>query len=215
MSIHKNGIVKQNRFSNTGILDNMEIKYFDNAVWAKVLEHNNRAGTVLFTTIDEVKYSNTVDKYSRIKSLSSFKAADGKIEFLLEYPDDLAGKYNRWKQTHNPIDEFVAETTAGTGTATGYEAVHIDWSVNYWGGIARQSSDAMAFNNTYLDGSVGHSNWYYAIGSKSAFGGGIPGPSAAIFGRVQLWARIDTLPNETKCRITKNGCMVANDFYEF
>lgn len=212
--IQKNGIISTQRFSTNGLLDNMEIKYFDNAVWAKVFEHNNHAGTILFTTIAEVKYSNTTDKYSRIKSLDSFKATDGKIEFLLEYPDDLSGKYNRWKQTNNPCDEFVTTTSTGDGKAEGYEAVHIDWSTNYWGGLTRQNSDVNTLSPTYLSGSVGHTNWFYAIGSASAWSGGIPSANVAATGRAQLWVRIDTLPTETKCQVSKKECITSTDFYE-
>ena len=185
MTVKKNGVVQLKRFSNTGILDNMEIKYFENAIWAKVFEHNNRSGTVLFTTVAEVKNSSTADKYSRLNLLDNFKASDGKYEFLLQYPDNDTTKYNRWKQTNNPLNEFVEQTSAGTGTATGYEAVHIDWNVNYWGGLTRQNSDASSLSPTYLSGSVGHSNWYYAIGCVSVWSGGIPGPNFAVTARAQ------------------------------
>ena len=213
MAIKKNGVIAANIFSTNGLLEDMEQKYFEGAQWAKVFDHNNKGGTAVFSSIAEVKNSNVTNKYSRIYLLDKFKAKDNKIEFLLEYPDDVAGKYNRWKQTNNPCNEFVTQTAAGDGKVAGYEAIHVDWTGNYWGGIARQSSDATAFSNTYLDGSVGHSNWFYAIGSVS-YQGGIPGPGVVITGRVQLWVRIDTLHDETKAQITKQGCFAANDFYE-
>ena len=212
--ITKTGIIKAKKFSTNGILEDMEQKYFEGAQWAKVFEHNNHSGTVLFTTIAEVKHSETTDKYSRLYLLDSITDKDVKYEFLLEYPDDLAGKYNRWKQTNNPLNEFVTETSGGEGKCEGYEAIHIDWSANYWGGIARQKSDPAVINSSYLDGSVGHGNWWYAIGAISNFSGGIPGPTAKIIGRVQLWVRIDNLVDETKAQITKQGCFAANNFYE-
>lgn len=213
MALYKTGVVEASRFSTNGILEDMEIKYFENAVWAKVFEHNNHAGTVLFTSIDEVKKSNTADKYSRIYLLDYLKASDGKFEFLLEYPDDIPNQYNRWKQTNNPCNEHME---SGTRPVTGYEAVHIDWDTSLWGGLERSNSNVETLGSTYIDGSVGHVNWHYAIGTKSAWNGGIPGPSTSpiIYGRVQLWVRIDTLPEETKCQISKSNCVVANDFYE-
>ena len=212
--IHKTGEIKVNKLSTNGLLEDMEQKYFSGAQWAKVFEHNNHAGTVLFTSIAEVKHSETSDKYSRLYLLDSITDKGGKYEFLLEYPDDLAGSYNRWKQTNNPLNEFVAETSAGDGKCAGYEAVHTDWTGNYWGGIARQKSDPAVINSTYLDGSVGHGNWWYAIGAVSNFSGGVPGPSAKITGRVQLWVRIDNLVDEDKVKLSSLKCLTAKDFNE-
>jgi hypothetical protein len=83
---------------------------------------------------------------------------NGKFEFMLTYPEYSSTLYNRWKQTYAPQNEFVTETTAGTGTATGYEAVHVDWTGAYWGGLTRQKSDTTAYSPTWLSGSVGHNN---------------------------------------------------------
>lgn len=109
-------------------LYDMPIKSFGGARWARIFYHNNRNGSVLFTSLAECKNTQTVDKYSRLGLLDSGDTykINGKYEFLLEYPIDAPGQYNRWKQTNAPQNEFVTETSAGTGTATGYEAVHID-----------------------------------------------------------------------------------------
>lgn len=211
--IQKNTVVKSNRFSTNGILEDMETKYFESAEWAKIFEHNNHAGTVLFTSLNECLYSETLDKYSRLYLLDSFKNVNNKYEFLLEYPDNYTDQYNRWIQNNNPCKEFVPTTSAGDGIAYGYEAVHIDWTGHYWGGLTRQNSDESVIYPTYLSGSVGHANWWFAIGSSSVHAGGIPGPVNAITGRVQLWVRIDNLPEENKFKISKNT-MIANDFYE-
>lgn len=213
MSIQKNAVIIFKRFSTNGILENMQTKFFENAEWAKIFEHNNHSGTVLFTSLDECLKSNTQDKYSKIYLLDYFKSKNNKYEFLLEYPDDVPNQYNRWIQNNNPCNEFVPTTTSGDGTAAGYTTVHMDWNGHYWGGLTRQNSDATTISPTYLSGSVGHTNWWFAIGSSSVHAGGIPGPVNAITGRVQLWVRIDNLPDETKCQIT-NECMIANDFYE-
>lgn len=211
MSLYKTGVAEFNRFSTNGILEEMEIKYFENAVWAKVFEHNSKSGTVVFSSIDEVIKCNTTDKYSRIYLLDYLKATDGKLELMLEYPDNVVGKYNRWKQTNSPQNEYMG---SGTRPVTGYEAIHIDWSGNYWGGLERFNESTTTYGSCYIDGSVGHSNWYYAIGPKANYQNGVPGPSVVVSGRVQIWVRIDTLPEETKCQLSKNGCLVANDFYE-
>ena len=167
----------------------------DGSLWARVFYHNCKEGADLFTSLAQIKSVNTDTKYSKLSSLSNYKFSDGKYEFLLRYPNLSATQYNRWKQTNSPCDEFITTTTAGTGTATGYTAVHIDWTEQYWGGLTRQNSDASTITNTYLSGSVGHVNWYYALGATSSWGIGIPaylsGQDYANWGSVELWVRIN------------------------
>ncbi len=214
MSIQKNAVVISKRFSTNGILEDMETKFFEGAEWAKVFEHNNHGGTVLFTSLTECLKSNTPDKNSKLYLLDYLKNTDNKYEFLLQYPDDVSNQYNRWIQNNNPCNEFVPTTTAGDGTADGYTAVHIDWNGHYWGGLTRhiQTVTETNFGSCYLSGSVGHTNWFFAIGARNKHGAGIPSYDSTA-NRVQLWVRIDNLPDEIKCQITKQ-CMVANDFYE-
>lgn len=173
----------------------------DGSMWARIFYHQNNQGTTLFESLAECKNVQQQDKYSRLYLLedNTYKR-NGKFEFMLTYPNNSNG-YNRWKQTNAPQNEFVTETTAGTGTATGYEAVHIDWTSNYWGGLTRQKQDATSFNPCYLSGSVGHNNWFYAIGASSVHGDGIP--SATDIGGstsscVELWVRIDDETTDSK-----------------
>ena len=180
----------------------MPIKSFGGARWARIFYHNNKKGTVLFTSLAECKNIQTADKYSRLGLLDSGDTykINGKYEFMLVYPVDNATKYNRWRQTYAPQNEYVTETSAGTGTATGYEAVHIDWTSNYWGGLTRQKNDTASYDPTWLSGSVGHGNWFWAIGASSTYNRGIPsgsdvgavnssnGDSTADV--VELWIRI-------------------------
>lgn len=168
----------------------MPIKYFQGARWARIFYHNNKKGTVLFTSLAECKNIQTEDRYSRLGLLDSGDTykINGKYEFLLEYPIDAPGQYNRWKQTNAPQNEFITQSSSG-GQVTGYEAVHIDWTNNYWGGLERNSSSTTSYNPTWLDGSCGHGNWFYAIGSNATFQRGIPsyGSTADV---VELWIRI-------------------------
>jgi hypothetical protein len=116
---------------------------------------------------------------------------------MLCYPNESSSTYNRWKQTNAPQNEFVTETSTGDGTATGYEAVHVDWTSNYWGGLTRQKSDATLLQSTYLSGSVGHGNWFYAVASSTAYQRGIPTTAnlngGSTYGGVELWIRVGTL----------------------
>lgn len=180
----------------------MPIKSFGGARWARIYYHNSKQGSVVFSSLSECKNVQAADKYSRLGILDSGSTykINGKYEFMLEYPIDAPGKYNRWKQTNAPQNDYITPTSAGTGTATGYEAVHIDWSNNYWGGLARQNESTSVITSTWLSGSVGHSNWFYAIGPNTTYQRGVPsGADVGAFGStsenstadvVELWIRI-------------------------
>ncbi|MGN1222085.1 MAG: InlB B-repeat-containing protein, partial [Christensenellales bacterium] len=168
----------------------------DGSTFVRVFYHDNQGGSQLFGSLAECQSTNSQYKYSILSDLSKFMAS-GKYTFLLQY--EYASGYNYWSQTSNPLEEFVTQTTAGTGTASGYTAISITSSTNYWGGLTRQNSDASEFSPTYLSGSVGHSNWYYAIGAKSSYGAGIPtgdgfkvkGSNSTSYG-VSLWVKVDS-----------------------
>ena len=80
-------------------------------------------------------------------------------EFLLEYPDDFPGKYNRWTQTKDPLDD-PEENVGGSSVqkAQGYTKVKLSWESKF-GGLMLSISP-----NTLLDGQTGDSNYRYAIG---------------------------------------------------
>ena len=168
----------------------MPIKSFDGARWARIFYHNNKKGTVLFTSLAECKNTQTADKYSRLGLLDSGDTykINGKYEFLLQYPIDDPSHYNRWKQTNAPQNTFMARSSSGT-QVTGYEAVHIDWTTNYWGGLERYRESSSEYATTWLDGSAGHGNWFYAIGAGATHGRGIPSYNSTA-DVVELWIRI-------------------------
>ena len=199
----KTGTFVAGDFSERGKLVNMKFTTLpDGSSWARVFYHNNRGGTVLFTSVDEVQKSNTADKFSCLYLLDNLKNTSSKYEFMLTFPADAPGQYNRWRQNKNPCKEYVEETTEGTGTAAGYTAVHIDWGDRYWGGLTRQKSDASVLSNTYLSGSVGHGNWFYAVGASSAWNNGIPGHHGSIgVQETELWVRINTLSKNSRFNI--------------
>lgn len=171
---------------------NIPIKYQYGATWARVFYHNNKNGTVLFASDAEALNTYSPDKQSILYALERFKGDDGKYEFLLQYPEVSTTLYNRWKQSEMPQNDIIAGGD-GSANATGYEAINISWSENYWGGLAK----AISNTSTYIDGSVGHGNWFYAIGSKGTYLNGIPGPSSmSIVSTVELWVRIDDYLNQ-------------------
>ncbi|MGL5767276.1 MAG: LamG-like jellyroll fold domain-containing protein [Sarcina sp.] len=173
----------------------LEIKRAHGARWGKIFYHNNKAGTVLFSDdINEFLSCNTEDKKSILRYLPYMRGVDDKFEFLLEY-DSFEG-YNRWKQT----SIFTRENISG------YEAISISWSLSYWGGLApAHSSDAAV---TYVDGSPSKGTWWYSIGCKTNYAGGIPGPgdpNKETEG-VHLWVRLPEV-----AFITPDNTLVVND----
>ena len=170
-----------------------EVKQEYGATWARIFHHNNRWGEVYFTNADEVKSSNILDKYSVLGNIDKYKQ-NGKFEFLLQYPDVSGVKYNRWTQTINPATTTVAD---GDGAATGYTAIHIDWSDSTWGGLAVSTTPG----STFIDGSVGINWWWYALGAYSAYNSAMPGPDTTHAATANLWVRIDGLTPVTKTNL--------------
>lgn len=149
--------------------------------WTRIFTHNTMAG--LFLNDSEAKESNIADpgndKYSILSKLTEFKR-DGKYKFWLYYPEhDGAAGGNIWTQTSNPVLEAVS----------GYASIREDYTGMYWGGLEKSS-----FSGTLIDGSVGSSWWYYAIGASRNWPSRsttIPGPFDRNrgSGEVQLFVR--------------------------
>ena len=193
-SVSKNGKLFVNEICET----NLVTKEAYSAKWTRIFYHNNKSGTVLFgSDKNEFLSCHTTDKISDLWALERFRDKDGKFELLLEYGDETG--YNRWKQTSD-----FTKTTA----ITGYEAVACSWTGNAWGGLALSQDSA-----TWVDGSPnsGSSSWWYAIGSKSVYQGGIPGGTKAVTGTASLWVRTD---NVSSVKVTKKGIVYATEINE-
>lgn len=165
----------------------------DGALWARIFYHNVDEGTVMFDSVSEALNTQTTNKYSRLYLISddtTFKGQDNKYEFMLCYPNNTT-EYNRWKQSNAPQNVYT-----GTGQGSfvpGYEAIHIDWSTNSWGGLERNDSSTSSITYTYIDGSVGFGNWWYAIAPIQPYEVGMPGPSYSTWSCVELWVRVGTV----------------------
>lgn len=212
--MRKSGVFSAEEFSERGPLGDMKIQILpDNSVWARVFYHKNTGGTVLFDSAAEAKSASTANKYSCLHMLDSLKGADGKYEFLLAFPTDFPGKYNRWKQNNNPCNEFITNGD-GSATAAGYTAVSITWTGNYWGGLTRQNSNADTKSGCYLSGSTGHSNWFYAIGAYEKWDAAMPGPNSTAVSETELWVRVDTLPPNSQFSILKEQFVSSSLLHE-
>lgn len=211
--IQKIGAFCAQGYSELSYNSDMKIKTLeDGSAWARVFYHDNQSGSQLFTSYDEIMDTDSIYKYSKLNILSNFIGNDNKYEFMLTYPTDFPGQYNRWKQSYLPQATWMGSNN-GDLVVTGYEPIHIDWSTYYWGGLGRQHEGTQTISSTFISGSIGHSNWFYAIGATSGYDGGIPGPNKGIQ-QVELWVRLDTLKKKKKFSIIKESYILSSGLQE-
>jgi hypothetical protein len=137
----------------------------DDGGWTLIFRHDASEG--YFSGIDEAANVNqnnpglSTKKYSILNQLESFKR-NGQFQFRINWPGYT--QKNIWTQTSNPTDDV---------DVAGYQGISVDSTSNYWGGLelSNGSHDQTNNNGSYLDGSVNHWNWYYAIGSYRQWGG--------------------------------------------
>ena len=142
-----------------------EYRTFDHSRWLKIM-YQDVSTQVGFANYEEALSCDKPYKYSIIGEISNnSRLRDRKFEFILEYP--LLGKYNRWKQRHNPIYE---NEETGKEKVDGYKPIHIGAPRDSWGGLTR-----ICGNGAYLgllNGSpkiVGVTDHWYTIGSYQGF----------------------------------------------
>ncbi|WP_298496968.1 fibrinogen-like YCDxxxxGGGW domain-containing protein [uncultured Algibacter sp.] len=150
----------------------------DGGGWTLVFNHNTAGG--FWANNAEANEFNvatpniTTNKYSILSKIDELKS-NAPYEFRLHYP--TLGVTNHWSQTFDPKSGASA-----TRPVAGYVAINIDSTSNFWGGLE------LSLTNTYLDGSVNSTNWWYSIGSVNPYGGGMPGPGSVV-NVVQLFIR--------------------------
>lgn len=181
-------------------------KTFGGASWARVLYQDISLNRNYFTT-SNMGNVNQSGLFSCLDRLEEFRGADGKFEFMLNYPDSygaFAGAYNRWKQTSNPYTEQRTNSGTGGANAVGFEPIHMD--MQGYGG------KGLEFNGvgSVLDGIVNHGNWWLAVGILNGSYSPtntlekpytMPGPNGTQgsqgVSQVELWVRTDNLGTGT------------------
>lgn len=192
-------------------------KLSDNSLWVKIFYQNISKG--VFTNLSNILTEDMIYKFSRISELDTLaeKTNDNKYEFLLEFPTQLPGKYNRWKQSSNPF----TPTTANSGV-TGYESVLIDFDTNYWNGLeynggpclADGSSRGADQGNTVVENSAGHSNWFYAIACRQWHNDGIPGYNNLSYSDIALWVKTTQEKIDNSIYLSNDKKIFCNEFIE-
>jgi hypothetical protein len=161
----------------------------DDGGWTRIFRHDDNGGTAFFSGDADAISSNdddpTAGLYAILDRLEAFRDADNTLELKINWPGSTTqpGR-NIWTQTSN----FTSESAAG------YVPISIDYTDQFWAGLEYNTrTDSLA------DGSVGSTNWFYAIGSTRSWNGGIPGPNGVV-DEVELWNRQDPVaPTATVC----------------
>ena len=152
----------------------------DGGGWTRVFYHDITGGYWAGDgdSIERSVAEPLAERYSILSRIEAFRSADGSFEMRINWPDTGLTSRNIWRQSSNPATDPIA----------GYEAIDVEYTDNFWGGLEYNSLSSSSF----IDGSVGVSQWYYAIGSTVAWSDppGIPAhnvPSP----RVAVWVRPD------------------------
>ncbi len=151
----------------------------DGGGWTRVFHHDVAGGWFASDADARARDVETPEGalYSILEHIEHFRSSDGGFVFRMEWPGTAIEGRNIWRQASNPTTAPVA----------GYEALDVDYAQQFWGGL--ELSDTA---ETFLDGSVGHPYWFYAIGAQVPWNDppGIPAytPQAE---RVSLWVRPD------------------------
>ena len=141
-----------------------------NRTWLKIFYHNCTNGNYFNKSkTEQINYINEEDMFSILGLITDdFKVEDEYYEFLLKYPEYPDG-YNHWQQTSFPL-------TTEEKNNIGYhlcEDCNITWDGRYWNGLAKSDRD-----ETFIDGSINTTYWWYAIGAIQGFNSSLkfPGP---------------------------------------
>ena len=171
-----------------------ELKTQYGAYWVKIFYHHFDSSEDFFETKEDALNVSKENQYSIFLEASQWPH-DGPYEFLLQYPGLSVSGYNRWKQTNFPLNESDNLTKS---TVDGYENVSCTWTIHSWAGLQKGHGCSL------LEGSVGHGNWYYAIGAQSCtdWTNCFPGPSGCVY-TVYLWMRIPDILLLHHCTFSK------------
>jgi len=164
----------------------------DGGGWTLIYNHNLAAGGY-WTDLTEPQIYNAsnpeADRYSILSYLEKFRSIKGFFTFKINWPG--YSPRNIWQQRTNP----TADVNVG-----GYVGLSIQSSSNSWGGLELGNGTHNALpngNKAYLDGSVNHGNYYFAIGTVGPWGTPAGIPSATDIttdgvNQTQLWVRDDS-----------------------
>lgn len=188
----------------------------DGGGWTRIFRHNVAGG--YFATTAEAASKNTNDAtnnlYSVLNKIPDF-ISNGKYHFRMTWPG--YSQKNIWLQTTNPLDDVdVAGVTTIKATA------YAQTKINSWGGLELGNGTHSPTNSdsSLVDGSIEHSNWWFAVGSDAPYGTppGIPSDTSIFSGGVSetvLWIKDDdTYTSYNSCKaILDAGASIGSGIY--
>lgn len=195
MKLDKTGVISSANVVENLVFNDMGTKILnDGSFWVRILHHNNKGGTVLFTS-SNVMNIQTEDLYSRLYALEAYRDVSGSFEFMAIQPEISETTIYRWKQSNNP-----------TNTTILTDYVNI---TNGQGGLVKCSSGTLCAVSTTT------SNWWCAVGSYSPHQGGIPGfGNKVVTQSLDLYVRVYINPEQPKFSVNKNF-IIGNELYEY
>ncbi len=137
----------------------------DTNSWTLIFKHDVSSWDVFLDNNEALSfntglnpYSTWIKKFSKLSELENYRLDDWKFEFKLSYPNLSPKKINRRKQVSNPT------TWLSNWWVVWYEPILIQANGNrrWW----------LEYNwttTTFIDWSVNHSNWWYAIWAKKEY----------------------------------------------
>ena len=128
-----------------------------NERWLKVFYHDISTND-FFLNESEALYSTNPIKYSILSTITNKYKIRDKYEFIIYWP--LLGRYYRWRQSINPIDEDEQNKNDAEGFHLIYPKNN---GGNKFGGLVKTTIKDIEIN-AFLNGMPGVSSWYYAIG---------------------------------------------------
>lgn len=178
----------------------------DGGGWTRVFRHHVQGG--YFATTSDAINKNTNDAnhnlYSALDKIPDF-ISNGKYRFRMNWPG--YSEKNIWIQTTNPLDDVdvagVVPIAVNTFTQT---------RLLNWGGLELGNGTHGPANSdsSLIDGSIEHSNWFFAIGSDAPYSTppGIPADTPLNSGGVSetvLWIKEDDVV------VSYNSCKAILD----
>ena len=148
--------------------------------WTLLLYHDTDKG--VFSSKNEARLFNEADptntgRYSILTHMDAIRSV-ASFEFYTSWPTPggCNPNFHHWTQLSNPM--------ASNETVSGFSRIGGNTNnVNGTAGLCLSSS-----GSTLLDGNCGHSNWWYAIGQRTIYQGGIPA-CGSIETKIRLYIR--------------------------
>lgn len=155
----------------------------DGGGWTRIFYHSVSGAATLFADNTEAQNSNstlplTTTKYSILNRMAGFQRS-GQYELKINWPNSGSSIRNWWTQTSNFVSTNI----------TGYASVSVQTVAGGWGGL-----EPGIIGQNLADGTVGHPDFWYAIGQTGAWNAdpGTPStPDISMSGvpRVELWVK--------------------------